>query len=100
MRRFMLIALAVLVAVAVAAAVLVARARDSAQSARTNDRASGAETRESGGRAEGGAAEIQEEQEETAERLESLAEAKADGRFGGAVAATTDPAPGWVDRAF
>jgi hypothetical protein len=94
MRRFMLIALAVLVAVA--AAVLVARARDSGESARTNERASAAETRESGGRAEGGAEEVQEEQEETAERLEALAEAKADGNFGGAVAATTDPAPGWV----
>jgi hypothetical protein len=94
MRRFMLIALAVLVAVATA--VLVARARDSGQSARTNERASAAETRESGGRAEGGAEEVQEEQEETAERLEALAEAKADGKFGAAVAATTDPAPGWV----
>jgi hypothetical protein len=94
MRRFLLVALAILAAVV--AAVVVSRARDSGQSGRAAQNASAAETRESGGRAEGGAAEVQEEQEETAERLEALAEAKADGKFGGPVAATTDAAAGWV----
>jgi hypothetical protein len=75
----------------------VVRATDRGQSGRVAEEASEAEARDSGGRAEfGGAEEVQEEQEETAERLEALSEAKAEGRFGGLVTATTDPAPGWV----
>jgi hypothetical protein len=53
MRRFMLIALAVLLATA--AAVLVARAKDSGQSGRATETVSAAEDLDSGGRAEGGA---------------------------------------------
>jgi hypothetical protein len=44
----------------------------------------------------GGAAEVEEEAEETAERIEALQAAKAAGRFGQRIAATTSPAPGWV----
>ena len=94
-RRLLLVALAILVAAV--AAVIVVRATDRGQSSRVAEKASAATTREGGGRAEfGGAEEVQEEQEETAERLEVLSEAKAEGKFGGQVAATTDPAPGWV----
>ena len=44
----------------------------------------------------GGAAEAQEEAEVTEKRLEALAEAKAAGKFGQKVAATSAPASGWV----
>jgi BNR repeat-like domain len=44
----------------------------------------------------GGAAEVEEEAEETAERIEALQAAKAAGKFGAAIAATAEPAPGWV----
>jgi hypothetical protein len=44
----------------------------------------------------GGATEAQEEAEVTEKRLEALAEAKAEGRFGQKIAATTAPATGWV----
>jgi hypothetical protein len=46
--------------------------------------------------ARGGSAEVQEEAEVTEQRLEALAEAKANGTFGQKVAPTTSPAPGWV----
>jgi hypothetical protein len=94
MRRFLLLALAVLLAVV--AAVVITRVRDSGQGGPAAQNRSAAEARESGRAEPGGAEEVQEEQEETAERLEALSEAKADGKFGGAVATTTDPAPGWV----
>jgi BNR repeat-like domain len=45
--------------------------------------------------ARAGSAEVQEEQEVTAKRLEALQVAKAAGKFG-TVAATTNPATGWV----
>jgi hypothetical protein len=44
----------------------------------------------------GGSSEVEEEQHETAERIEALNQAIADGRFGQAVSATTAPAAGWV----
>jgi hypothetical protein len=44
----------------------------------------------------GGPAEVEEEAEETAERIEALEAAKAAGKFGQRLAATTNPAPGWV----
>jgi hypothetical protein len=94
MRRFLLLAVAILVAIV--AVVVVARARDSDQGGPAAGNASAAEARESGRAEFGGAEEVQEEQEETAERLEALSEAKADGTFGGSVATTTDAAPGWV----
>ena len=94
MRRLLLVALAVLVAIA--AALLETRSKDTESGRAPAQKVSAADAGE-GGRAEfGGAEEVQEEQEETAERLEALAEAKADGKFGGSVATTTDPAPGWV----
>jgi hypothetical protein len=46
------------------------------------------------GAARGGAQEVQEEQMETAERLEALEVATESGRFGTTVA-TNEPAPGW-----
>lgn len=60
------------------------------------DRASAAEPDGVEGEARGGAAEVEEEEEETAERLEALAAAKAAGKFGGKIPATTKPATGWV----
>ena len=45
---------------------------------------------------EGGRAEVEEEAEETAKRIEALQAAKAAGKFGQRIAATTSPAPGWV----
>ena len=94
-RRLLLVALAILVAAV--AALVVVRATDGDESGRAAENASAATTREDGARAEfGGAEEVQEEREETAERLEALSEAKAEGKFGGLVAVTTDPAPGWV----
>jgi hypothetical protein len=59
----------------------------------TQTRSEETEQGESQGR--GGAEEVLEEQAETAERLEALAEARAGNTFG-TVAATTDPAPGWA----
>jgi BNR repeat-like domain len=46
--------------------------------------------------ARAGAAEIDDEAEVTAERLDALTAAKAAGKFGAKVAATTSPATGWV----
>src|SRR5215211_5773012 len=55
----------------------------------------GEEAEEEGGE-RGGAAEVEEEAEETEKRLEELEQAKAAGRFGAQIAATTTPATGWV----
>ena len=52
------------------------------------------ESEEAEGR--GGAIEAQEESEVTEKRLEALTEAKAAGKFGQKIAATTAPATGWV----
>ena len=85
---------------AVVAAVVVARALNSGESAAKAP--AGTELRaddalaETEGAPRGGAEEVQEEQQETAERLEALAQARAAGKFGGNVAATTSPASGWV----
>jgi hypothetical protein len=51
---------------------------------------------EGAGAERGGSSEVEEEAQETEERIEALNEAASEGRFGQAVAATTEPAPGWV----
>ncbi len=86
--------------VAVGAAILLAvvlatvlRTQGSQQSSRTVAKPA-AEAESELGRA--GSAEVQEEAEVTEQRLEALAEAKANGTFGKRVAATTSPAPGWA----
>jgi hypothetical protein len=86
---------------AVVATVVVARALNSGESAAkapagTDLRADDGGAAEPEGAPRAGAEEVQEEQEVTAERLDALAQAKAAGRFGGAVTATTNPASGWV----
>jgi hypothetical protein len=98
--RLLGVGLAVLLAVVVA--VVVVRATDSGETGRAAQDSTSAEARESGGEDEaegeerGGAEEVEEEERETAERLEALAEAKAAGKFGGKVAATANPATGWI----
>jgi hypothetical protein len=78
-------ALAIILAVGLGAVIV--HTRDSGKSGRVGNQAA----------AEGRASqEGQEEDEATAERLEALAQAKANGNFGGKVAATTSPAAGWV----
>ena len=87
-RHYVAAGVAILLAVVLAA---ILRPHDSGQGGRT--------AQEPAGEAEGeraGSGEVQEEQEVTAERLEALAEAKASGKFGAKVAATTRPATGWV----
>ena len=44
----------------------------------------------------GGSSEVEEEAHETEERIEAFNEATSEGRFGQAVAATAEPAAGWV----
>jgi BNR repeat-like domain len=101
-RRFVIAGLGILLAVVLA---VVLRPNGSNDSAKTSepaanvDNGEGAEPEEfEGEEAEGrgGAAEAQEEAEVTEKRLEALAEAKAAGKFGQRVAATTAPATGWV----
>ena len=87
----------------VLAAVLVAffafRGKDSDEGGRVGaapaaaEEAGGEEAEEEGARA--GSEEFDEEQVETAERIEAFQQAKAAGKFG-QVAATTSPTPGWV----
>jgi hypothetical protein len=84
--RLLGVALAVLLATVVA--VVLVQARDSGPSGRAGKPVAAAEGRAS--------PEGQEEDEVTAERLEALAQAKANGKFGGKVTATTSPATGWV----
>jgi hypothetical protein len=71
----------------------VLRPRDSARPGRAAQRA-GVEQEAEGARA--GSAEVAEEAEVTEQRLDALAEAKATGRFGARVIATTSPASGWI----
>ena len=83
----------------VAAGVVILLAVVLAAILRPHDSVQGRTAQEPAGEAEGeraGSGEVQEEQEVTAERLEALAEAKASGKFGAKVAATTSPATGWV----
>jgi hypothetical protein len=87
-RHYVAAGVAILLAVVLAA---ILRPHDSGQGGRAEQ--------EPAGEAEGeraGSGQVQEEQEVTAERLEALAEAKASGKFGAKVAATTSPATGWV----
>jgi hypothetical protein len=100
--RLVGVALVILLALVVGAVVL--RARDSSQGDRAAQEPAAAEVGEAADEAEAeaeggaraGALEAQEEAEVTAERLEALDAAKANGKFGGKVAATTAPATGWV----
>jgi hypothetical protein len=85
--RFVGVALVVLLAVVVGAVLL--RAADSSQGGRAGQPAAA----KSEGRA---SPEGQEEDAATAERLDALAQAKASGKFGKKVAATTSPTTGWV----
>jgi hypothetical protein len=92
-RRFLIAGLVLLVAGGIAAAV--ALTRDSGKSAAP--RLAAAQPREAEGEgARAGSQEALEEAEVTAERLEALAQAEANGKFGRRVAATTSPATGWV----
>jgi hypothetical protein len=86
--RLRLLGIAALaVVLAVGLGVVIIHTRDSGKGGRVGNEAA----------AEGRASqEGQEEDEATAERLEALAEAKASGKFGKKVAATTSPATGWV----
>jgi hypothetical protein len=101
-RRYVIAGLGILLAIVLA---VVLRPNGSNDSAKTSEPAANVDTGEGaepqefeGEEAEGrgGAAEAQEEAQETEKRLEALAEAKANGTFGQKVAATTAPAPGWV----
>jgi hypothetical protein len=101
-RRYVIAGLGILLAIVLA---VVLRPNGSNDSAKTSEPAAnvdtgeGAEPEEFEGeeaQGRGGAAEAQEEAQETEKRLEALAEAKANGTFGQKVAATTAPAPGWV----
>jgi hypothetical protein len=101
-RRFVIAGLGILLAIVLA---VVLRPNGSNDSTKTSEPTANVDTGESaepeefeGVEAEGrgGAAEAQEEAEVTAKRLEALAEAKAAGRFGQKIAATTAPATGWV----
>jgi Neuraminidase (sialidase) len=84
----------VCVVLALVAAVVVVRALDSGNG---NPGAAAGEAREEEGLERGGgAAEVEEEAEETAERIDALQAARAAGKFGRRIAATTEPAPGWV----
>ncbi|HYX86478.1 MAG TPA: sialidase family protein [Gaiellales bacterium] len=84
-----------LLVVAAAVAVAAAHAGDTPRSG-----AAGTERRADAGAVQGaeraGVEEGQDEQKLTAERLDALAKAKANGRFGAKVAATAAPATGWV----
>jgi hypothetical protein len=98
-RRYLVLGITVLLACGLAAVAL--RARDRGESGSSEPAritvAAGLEAQdEAEARAGGEEAEGAEEEEETAERLEALAEAKATGKFGGKVAATTSPAAGWL----
>ncbi|MEO8290562.1 MAG: sialidase family protein [Gaiellaceae bacterium] len=100
--RLRLIGVALVILLALVLGAVLLRARDSGQNGRAAQEPAGAGVRESAeeaeaeGGARAGAEEAQEEAELTAERLEALAAAKASGKFGGKVAATTNPASGWV----
>src|SRR5262245_17039899 len=96
-RRFVIAGLGILLAIVLAT---VLRPNDSKDTGRTSRPDANVDTGESaepeGAEAEGrgGAAEVQEETEVTENRLEALAEVKANGDFGQKVAATTAAAPG------
>ena len=100
-RRYLVAGLAIALTLVVSAIVI--RATDSDDNSRSGQ-AVGATEAETEAEAEGeeeggpraGIEEAQEEAELTAERLEALQAAKAAGKFGSQVAATTNPAPGWV----
>ena len=97
--RLRLLGAALVILLATALAVVLVRARDSGQNSRTEQKSAAAEVGE-GADAEGGeragSEEGLEEDVLTAERLDALAKARANGKFGGKVAATTSPATGWV----
>src|SRR5215210_4803974 len=106
-RRLLVVGLVVLLAVVLAA--VLGRAGDSGDGTRAAEaptsaqepegEADGEEFEGEEGEGEGaraGAQEAQEEAEVTASRLEALAAARAAGKFGQKVAATTSPATGWV----
>jgi hypothetical protein len=102
-RRYLFAAVAIGVTLLVSAVVI--RATDSDDKGRSGQTVAEAEPEseaeaEAEGEEEGGPRagieEAQEEAELTAERLEALEAAKAAGKFGSKVAATTSPATGWV----
>ena len=93
--HYVAVCVAIFLAVVLAA---VLRPKDSGQNGRSAARPAAESRREPEAEPEGrgGSAEVQEEAEVTEQRLEALAEARANGTFGQKVAATTNPAPGWV----
>ena len=104
-RRLLLIGSIVLATVALAAVLGAQKSGNKASRAVAAEPAAEAESApeaegeveaEGEGGERAGYQEALEEAEVTAERLEALEAAKAAGTFGGAVAATTSPAPGWV----
>jgi hypothetical protein len=100
--RLRLLGVALVVVLALVLGTVLLRAKDSGQNGRAAQKPAASELREGASEADGeggaraGAQEAQEEDALTAERLEALAQAKANGKFGGKVAATTSPATGWV----
>jgi hypothetical protein len=97
--RLRFIGVALVILLALVAGVVIIRASGSDDHGRAAQEPTAGEVGEGEAEAEGGARagalEAQEEQEVTAERLEALAQAKANGKWG-KVAATTSPATGWV----
>jgi BNR repeat-like domain len=93
-RRRSLVAVLV-IALTLAATAAVIRATDSRDEGSTGQAAAEAEAEGEGEVGRADPQEFEEELEETGERIEALQQAKAAGKFG-RVAATTNPAPGWV----
>jgi BNR repeat protein len=92
-RRYLFAGIVIGLTLLVSAVVI--RATDSKDKGSKPQAVAKAEGDEEGG-ARAGVEEAQEESEVTASRLEALQAAKAAGRFGAKVAATTAPAAGWV----
>jgi hypothetical protein len=98
-RRFLIAGLGIALAIVLA---VILRPNGSDNGNRAAEPAANVNTGESaeaeveGEEGRGGAEEVQEEAEVTEQRLEALAAAKAAGKFGQKIAATTAAAPGWV----
>jgi hypothetical protein len=98
MRRSRLVVSVALIAILATAVGVVANGTRGSASSRDSARP-GVEAGPGGDEQRAGGEEAQEEQELTTERLEALAQAKANGKFTGKVAATTAAAAGWTGSA-
>ena len=95
--RYVVVGVVVAVLLAALAAALAGRSDDSDSPGTPSAQSEPGSAEGEEGRGERvGSEEIEEEGEVTADRLEALARARANGRFGGTVAATTNPANGWI----